>query len=199
VDQLGGVKRLLICLLLGLLATGTAMSGANFQTSSKNPQTGVSAAADWAPPQGVAVQTANRSGGTSGRPENGDTITFTYSESMNPASLLVGWDGGPTYVSLTIVDSNGIETLSMSGVALGSVAFAGNYVSSNRSVQFYASSMDLSATSVTVTLGVPLQSSYLRTDTAKRTLVWTPSASARDLAGRACLTTAVSGSSERQF
>lgn len=193
------MKRLLLCLLLGLSATGTAVSGADFQTSSTNPQTGVSSAADWAQPRGIAVQTTSRSGGTSGRPENGDTITFTYSESMNPASLLAGWNGDPTDVSLVITDSNGTETLSVSGVALGSVALEGNQVSTGRAVQFEASSIDLFAGTVSVTLGVPLQASYLRTDNGKHAPVWTPSGSARDLAGRACQTTPVSGVSERQF
>jgi len=193
------VKRLLLCLLLGLSATGTAVSGADFQTSSANPQTGVSSAADWAQPRGIAVQTANRPGGTPGRPESGDTIAFSYSESMNPASFLAGWSGDPTDVSLVIADSNGIETLLVSGVALGSVALEGNQVTTGRAVVFEASSIDLSAATVTVTLGVPLQPGYLRTDNGKHALAWTPSGSARDLVGRVCLTTAVSGSSERQF
>jgi hypothetical protein len=47
------------------------------------------------------VQSANVAGGTAGKLEAGDTLTYTFSEPMLPASVLGGWAGAATPVVVT--------------------------------------------------------------------------------------------------
>ena len=44
------------------------------------------------------VQTTNVTGGTPAHPETGDTIIYSFSEAMSPASILAGWTGTSTVV-----------------------------------------------------------------------------------------------------
>ncbi len=44
-------------------------------------------------PRASDIQTANVAGGTAGKPELGDTMTFTFSEPIDPDTVLSGWDG----------------------------------------------------------------------------------------------------------
>ncbi len=43
-------------------------------------------------PTASDIQTANN-GSIVGRAETGDTITYTFSEAMDPSSILSGWTG----------------------------------------------------------------------------------------------------------
>jgi chitinase len=144
---------------------------------------------DGTAPTGTDVQTANASGGTAGKGETGDTMTWTFSEQMDPASLLASWTGASTSVSL-VFNNNGCgggkDTVSVTGVNLGSVCLNGDYATPSRT--FTSSAMVMSGNSVTVTLGTP--SGGVRTETVAATMAWTPSASALDVAGNACATTA---------
>lgn len=146
---------------------------------------------DGTAPSGTNAQAANTSGGTVGRAETGDTLTFTFSEAMDPASILAAWDGASSNVSVAFTNSGcgGNDTLSVTGVNLGTVYLSGNYVNGNRS--FSASAMVLSGggTVETITLGTP--SNTFITETIAGTMSWTPSASALEVAGNACTTTAV--------
>ena len=54
-------------------------------------------------PSATNVQTAN--GGTQGRIDAGDSITFTWSEPMAPASIMTGWTGASQPVRV-FVDNN---------------------------------------------------------------------------------------------
>ncbi len=150
---------------------------------------------DNAGPSAANVQ-ANVGNGT---PEAGDTLTFTFSEVMEPTSILAGWTGASTSVqaffqnggcgtndSVTIQDSAG-----GTGVHLGTVC-VGDVVNGNRS--FTTSTMVLSGVAqsvVTVTLGGNPGGTKAASNT---TLTWTPSALATDLAGNAMSTTAVTES-----
>src|SRR5207302_10011556 len=58
-------------------------------------------------PTGSDVQTTNKTGGTNGKPEQGDTITFTYSETIETCSILSGWDGTSTSVTVRFTDNGG--------------------------------------------------------------------------------------------
>jgi hypothetical protein len=142
-------------------------------------------------PAGSNVQTANASGGTVGKPETGDTMTFTFNEAMDPASISAGWDGTSTSVTVSFTNSGcgGDDTLSIGTANLGSLCLGGNYVNGNRS--FTGSTMVMSGgfTVVTITLGTP--SNAFNTETTAGTMAWTPSATATDVAGNACTITAV--------
>ena len=83
----------------------------------------------------------------------------------------------------------GNDTLTVTGVNLGSLCLSGNYVNGGRN--FTGSTMVLNAarTVVTITLGTP--SNSFNTETTAGTMSWTPSATATDIAGNACTTTVV--------
>ncbi|MBI3649321.1 MAG: hypothetical protein HY240_11335 [Actinobacteria bacterium] len=156
-------------------------------------------------PTGVDIQTAD-AGATVGKAETGDTITWTFSEQIDPVSILAGWTGAATTVtvritnsgcapndSLTVLDSAGTTTLPLGTPCLGGV----NYVTATRT--FTSSTMVQTGSSITVTLGTP--SGAVGTQATSTTMTWTPSSSALDPAGNACSTAAVteSGASDVEF
>lgn len=173
-------------------------------------------AIDRTAPFAADVQAANASGGIAGKAEAGDTITFTYSERIDPKSILAGWDGSATNVvvrinhrltALLLPDTDllkvwnaaNTEQLPLGDVDLG----ATDYVSAD--VTFGAAgtpaTMSRSGSSITVTLGTPDNEGAITTAALAGNMTWTPSATARDLAGNNSLTSAVteSGTSDADF
>lgn len=141
--------------------------------------------------------TANVSGGNEGKPEKGDTATFTYNSQPLPGSIVSGWSGAsPVGVTATITQSSSNDTLTVSGASLGTIELKGNYVS--KTVNFTSSTLSLEGSSIVLTLGTP-SSSDVEDDNGNRAPVWKPSASAKDLAENACSTASVTASNSRQF
>jgi hypothetical protein len=150
------------------------------------------------PLRALDIQSVN--GGTkAGQLDAGDRIVFTYSEVVHPASLMSGWDGSPRNVTVTVTDgaqvggSNIDDRLSVGGVNLGQVSLRQNYVKPKRKSMTAASTMAVSTatvngvprTVVTVTLGTPTAGAGASTS-VPAAMVWSPSASAANLAGRPC-------------
>lgn len=135
-------------------------------------------------PTGTNVQTTNVSGGTAGKAESGDVVTYTFSEPMKAASILAGWDGTSTPVTarftngspdaLTVFNQPNTTLL-----PLGSVASGTAYITATTT--FSGSSMVLSGNTISVTLGTP--SPATPTATGTTTLQWTTSTAATDRAG----------------
>ena len=158
-------------------------------------------------PTAVDVQTTNVSGGTAGKPELGDTVTLTYSEGIEPISILSGWSGAATNVVVRV--NNGVsDTVQIWNAAnsavlpLGTVTLnALDYVGTNRTFGLTGtpSTMSMSGTTVTVTLGTA--SGATLTALLPTTMSWAPSATATDEAGNTAATTAASGagSSDKDF
>ncbi len=146
---------------------------------------------DTTKPTAVSVSGENKAGGTAGKIEAGDTLTYTYSEAIAPASLLAGWSGASTAVHIKFT-SGGNDTITVlttanAAINLGSVATNADYVSAT--VTFNATmAMSSDGTTVVVTLSTP--SSVNASASPGRNMSWTPSASAKDLAGNAASTTA---------
>ena len=139
-------------------------------------------------PSGSDIQANNGNG----IPEAGDRLIFTFSEAMDPASILAGWTGVSQSVqvlianggcgandSATVQDSSGGTSVHLGTVCVGDV------VNGNRT--FTTSTMVLSGgdTVVTVTLGGNPGGTKAASNT---TLTWTPSALATDVAGNAMST-----------
>jgi len=142
--------------------------------------------------------TANVSGGNEGKPEKGDTATFTYSSAPLPSAIVSGWSGAaPVSVTATITQSSNNDRLEISGANLGSVELTGNYVS--KTVSFTSSSLTLEGSSIVLTLGTPSSSSNIEDENATRAPIWKPSSSAKDLAENACSTASVTAAGARQF
>jgi hypothetical protein len=135
-------------------------------------------------PTGLDVQTANAAGGTAGKPETGDTLTYTFSEPMLPGSVLSGWTGAATPVVVRITNGNPdvitvYNSTNTTQLALGSVSSGKKYVTATTT--FTASTMILTGTTITLTLGTPSGSTSTANGTT--TLQWTTSTAATDRAG----------------
>lgn len=174
-------------------------------------------------PTASDIQTTNVAGGTVGLAEAGDTVAYTFSEPIDPQSILAGWNGGATDVVVRIVD-NGIlglptgndelfvynaansTTLPFGAVNMG----RGDYVAGllGGSVNFgasgTASSMVMSGNTVTITLGTYAAEGILvaRTTAAgAAAMVWTPVATPYDRAGNVISTapSTQSGAPKKNF
>jgi chitinase len=159
---------------------------------------------DNAGPSAVDIQTTN-GGATAGRPETNDTVTFTYSEQLLPSSVLFGWDGSATPVTLRMNNSGNNDQLEVWN-ALNTarlpltntfVSLNGNFIQTSAT---FAATMVQSGASITITLGLQTGGT-VRTETSNVTLSWPSSATPTDLAGNACSgnTVAESGAADRDF
>jgi hypothetical protein len=169
-------------------------------------QTGFSTTVDNTAPAGTNVQAANGAA-IVGRPELGDTITYTFSEAIDPQSVLAGWTGAATNVvvrinntspdSLLVYDAANNAQLPLGSVNLGRT----DYVGANRTfgASGTPSSMVRSGSTITVTLGTA--SGATTTAAATGTMTWTPSATAYDRAGNTASTAAAteSGAADKEF
>jgi len=169
-------------------------------------QSGLTVTVDNTVPTGSAIQTANGST-TAGKAELGDTVTYTFSEPIDPQSILAGWTGASTSVVVRINNNASIDTLLVFNAAnttqlpLGSLNLRGDYLAANRTfgASGTASTMVLSGNSIIVTLGTA--SGTTNTVVTANNMTWTPAAGALDRAGNACTTTAVTegGASDVEF
>ncbi|MGI8524454.1 MAG: Ig-like domain-containing protein [Nocardioides sp.] len=145
---------------------------------------------------------------TVGKPAAGDRLLFTYSNTVNPATILAGWTGASTSISVTFKDAKvpgapvaGQDYATFGSVNLGSVSFPESYVKANKSAVFAATMVastqtvaGVSVTVVTVTLGTTTGGANITTATQTGTMTWTPSTAARTLGGVACSATAATES-----
>jgi hypothetical protein len=176
------------------LAVGTYTAQATQADSAGN--TGTSTAntftIDTTKPTATRVVATNKTGGTAGKIENGDTITFTYSEAIDPSSVWSGWSGASTTVHLRFTNNASndsftvLDTADATTVHLGSVATGGDYVSATTT---FSATMARSAdgASMVVTLGTP--ASVRSTAVTAKNMVWTVVAGIKDLAGNALTAT----------
>ncbi len=155
-------------------------------------------------PTGSNVQSAN-GGSTAGKPEAGDTITWTFNESMDPTTISSGWDGTTT-VLVTVAFANNQagcssnDAVTVTSVNLGTLCLGGNgFVTAART--FSNSSMTMSAGGTVVTIALGTASGATMTQAGTTTMTWTPSATALDVAGNACSTAVVteSGGADVEF
>lgn len=191
------------------LAEGTYSYSLTSKDAAANSrvQSGYTVIVDNTAPTASDIQTTNKSGNTAGKPELGDSIVFTFSEPIDPNSILANWTGSSTGVVVRITNAtNDTLTVFNAGnttqLPLGSVNLGRNdYVSA--SATFGAtgtgSTMVQSANAITVTLGTA--SSGPSTAGSTGTMIWTPSASAYDRAGNAETTTTRSetGAADKDF
>ena len=156
---------------------------------------------------GPTATNIQASGGVAGRPEAGDRITFTFSEAMDPDSILPGWNGSAVTVIARFQNGGGAagdqfqvwNTNEDTQVRLGTVTMGRTDFTANQ-LYFLSSTMALSGNTLTVTLGGEVQGT-VTTVGGTGTMRWTPSALATDAAGNAMSTTALNepGAADRDF
>ena len=161
-------------------------------------QTGFTVTVENAAPTATDIQAVN-GGATVGRIELSDTITYTFSEVIDPESILAGWTGASTNVVVRFTNNASLDTFADWNAAntvqlpLGSVNTNGNFVGGavTAGASGTASTMVLNTSTNTITITLGTVAGTLNTDATNRTSKWTPSASAFDRAGNAMSTTAV--------
>jgi chitinase len=153
-------------------------------------------------PTGTDIKAANFSGGIAAKPEAGDVVTYTFSEPLLPASILAGWTGAATAVTVRFDNGNPdvmtiFDAANTAQIALGSFTSGKKYVTAN--TIFSGSTMVLSGSSVVVTLGTPSGSTAAAKGST--TLQWTVSTAATDLAGNpvTAATVSESGAADPDF
>ena len=133
------------------------------------------------------IQTTN--GGTAGRPDAGDSIVYSYTEQIDPESILAGWTGTPTAITVRFTLSGNTVTIwnaaNTTQLPLGSVALGAAYITTATAT--LSATMAQSGATITLTLG-GLMSGTVKTNITARNMTWTPSATATDGAGNACST-----------
>jgi hypothetical protein len=154
-------------------------------------------------PTAVDVQSTNVSGGTVGHLDQGDTLALTYSDTMDPYSILPGWTGAATNVQVALVDGGSASDYivvyntasSPAQIPLGTIYLgATGYLKSGPTYVTYGatgsatlSTIKRTGSTITITLGTP--SGATTTNTTAARMTWTPSTAATDIAGNATSST----------
>jgi chitinase len=180
------------------LADGTYTAQATQADGSGNAGTSTANTftVDTVKPTAAAIAAANKggTGTTAGKLDAGDTITFTFSEAIDPTSILSGWNGASTAVrvrfnagapndTFTVLDSSGGTT-----VKLGTVTANGDYVLLTTTITSSTMVRSADGKSVIVTLGTP--SNVSSSAVTAKNMSWAPVAGPKDLAGNTLTTTA---------
>ncbi|KQR03541.1 signal peptidase I [Arthrobacter sp. Leaf141] len=154
---------------------------------------------DNSPLRAADIQATN--GGVLGRVDAGDTISFSYSQQVNLATVTPGWNGAALPVTVRLRDGNllgqgnAVDTLDVqragSTVNLGAVNTKGNYVKNRKTVTLNGTMTaapvtvnGIPRTVVTVTVGaVASGAGSLRSYTTPVNMAWTPTAAVTNAAG----------------
>ena len=153
-----------------------------------------SATVDNTAPTATDIQATNTSGLTAGKADTGDIVTWTYSEPIEPESLVAGWDGTAMTVTLRIQNNAGGDRIQIRNAA-SSAAYANGttvlpstgYVTAQ--VNFTSSTMTMSGSTLVVVLGTPSAPGSVGTVVTTCTITYTPVNTLYDRAANACSTT----------
>lgn len=175
------------------LASGTYTAQAT-QTDGVNTTTtaAVTFTVDATKPSAAAVVAANKTGGTAGKIESGDTITYTYSEPITAASVWSIWSGSSANVHVRFTSAGNdtvtvLDTANAATINLGSIATNADYVTATTTFNgTVVRSAD--GASIIVTLGTP--SLVQASANVGRNMSWTVGAGIKDLAGNTIATPA---------
>jgi hypothetical protein len=148
---------------------------------------------DTTAPTPVSISAANRSGGVKGRLGAGDSITYTFSEAIDPASVLATFAGGGTTANVQVLfynsgsadyfgvlDGNGQRNVKLDvGVATNAELVTANVT--------WPATMTQSSDgkSFTVTLGTAPPGGLTTTANPARNMTWTVNTAPQDRAGPA--------------
>lgn len=143
------------------------------------------------------VQATNTSGLAVGKADAGDTVTLTYTEPIDPESIVSGWDGGTMTVTVRIQNQGGGDLVQVrnaansAGIPAGSTVLPSTaYVSAT--VSFSNSTMTMSGSTLVLVLGTPNLPASVGTVAVVGTMTYTPVGSMFDWAANACSTAVVS-------
>ena len=157
-------------------------------------------------PTAASVNAAN--GGTAGRIDSGDTLTFTWSEPMAPASILSGWSGGAQPIRIRVNDAGGADTLDLydaTGTTKLNVTSAAQALRLNANwvanTVWLDGSMTMTGNGIVVTIGSLVSGTINTGVTTTANLQWTSTAATTDVAGNSTTVSTVTetGTTDRDF
>jgi Chitobiase/beta-hexosaminidase C-terminal domain len=167
-------------------------------------------------PAPTNVVLANGGLGLAGTANAGDTLTLTYSETLDARTFCSTWtnSGSQTLsgsaVVVQIADTGSDDTLTVTAVGsancggtanfkLGSVKLGGDYVAPTRTFSGSGGSLVWSPTAHTLTITLGTASGLTNLLVSAGTPTYTPDAALRDIAGNGIVTTAFSPSGTSRF
>jgi hypothetical protein len=173
---------------------------------------------DNSPLRGYDVQALNGTG-VAGKLDAGDTLSFTYSQQVNLASVTPGWTGAALPVTVRVRDGqllglgNTGDTLDVqrtgAAVNLGTLNARGNFIRNRKTATLNATMTAATVTVagaprtvVTLTLGTAASGgASLRTFGSAAAMVWSPTAAVTNPAGLASSTAPATeaGTLDRDF
>jgi chitinase len=107
-------------------------------------------------PAAADVQTQN-GGSKAGKPESGDSITFTFAGAVDPALVLAGWNGGAALVTVHFQDNAKDDVLTVRNASTGAMLFPLGFVNLggdySHTADFRFSVMTASGNTVRIVLG----------------------------------------------
>lgn len=150
------------------------------------------------PPDPVSFETVNKTNGTEGKPEPGDTVVFTFDEPIDPHAIFPGWNGSgsQTVFGYFVQQGNNdrfqifrqvnatYPQVPLTNTTAGStnyVALGRNYVGA--SVAFTGSTMTVSGDEVRIVLGTPDPAVTINTDLGTTATAWYTNTTLFDYAG----------------
>jgi hypothetical protein len=152
-------------------------------------------------PTAADVQTNT---GGNGRLASGDWLRLTWSEQIAPTSVLTGWTGNSQSITVRVTNgsTDSMEFWNQANTTrlnLGTVALNANFVPSAGAV--FNATIQQSTAQITITLGSLRSGSVNGGAASSANMVWTPSASATDVAGNPAATTprTETGTADRDF
>jgi hypothetical protein len=202
-----------------LTAGSTAYSIAATDSAANSGTTNFSVIVDNILPIASDVQTANGST-TVGQAQQNDTITFTFSEPIEPDSILSGWTGSSTNVAveiqhallslgndgLRVFDSTDSTVLPFGTVDLGRSDYVGGVLGAilKFGASGTASTMTMSGNTITIVLGNRTLVGVLAsagTAGGNGTMSWASTTTPTDRAGNASTgnTATESGAADKEF
>ena len=144
---------------------------------------------DNTPAFGLDVQTTD-AGGTPGLLQVGDSITLTYSETMDPATIIAGWNGtGSQAITIRLNNNaandrllfwNAANSAQLALTGNNGVTLGADHVTAN---MVWSGYLTYSGSSVTATFTSITTGSLIGTPTGNATLTWAPDKNVRDFAG----------------
>jgi len=196
-----------------LATTGTAW-GAGLALSTAHLGAGAASTPAMYP---VWLQLTNKTNGTAGKVQSGDSITFAWSQQIDETTLCSGWSNSSSSQSLTLqwsvvngtsgahdkLQVTGSSSTCVGGLHIGTVDLGSTgYDTSTTSIDFPTTtnvlSVGTSSTTLTVTLNGQVNGTA-GTVSSGTAAVWTPVATVKDRSGRACGTNLAQSSATVQF
>ena len=157
-------------------------------------------------PTAASVNAAN--GGTAGRIDAGDTLTFNWSEAMAPDSILSGWTGSAQAIRIRVNDAGTADTLDLydaTGTTKLNVTSAAQALRLNANwvanTVWLNGSMTMTGNGIVVTIGSLISGTINTCVTTTANLQWTSTTATTDLAGNATTagTVTETGATDRDF